>query len=56
MTVPEVVGEVHGGHPAFTDLAFDAVAALEGCVQPADGYLECPSALYVDESTSWVAE
>ena len=35
--VLEVVGEVHGGHPAFTDLAFDAVAALEGCVQAGDG-------------------
>jgi len=35
--VLEVVGQVDRGHPALTDLALDAVAALEGCVQAGDG-------------------
>ena len=35
--VLQVVGEVHRGHPALTDLTLDAVAALEGSVQAGDG-------------------
>ena len=35
--VLEVVCEVYRSHPALTDLALDAVAAFEGCVQAGDG-------------------
>jgi hypothetical protein len=33
----KVVGQVHCGHAALTDLTLDGVAALEGCVQASDG-------------------
>ena len=42
--VLEVIRQVDRSHPALTDLALDAVAALEGCVQAGDGIWECPSA------------
>ncbi len=35
--VPEVVGQVHDGHPALTELALDAVAAFVGCIKAGDG-------------------
>ena len=31
--MPEVPGQIDGGHPALTKLALDAIAALDGCVQ-----------------------
>ena len=31
--LPEVPGQIDRGHPALTELALDAIAALEGCVQ-----------------------
>ena len=32
----QVISQVHRGHPALTDLALDAVAALKGGVQAGD--------------------
>jgi hypothetical protein len=34
--VPEILGEVHRGHPARADLSLDSVAAFEGRVQAGD--------------------
>src|SRR5436190_6336136 len=28
--VPQIVGEVHAGHPALADLAFDPIAVADG--------------------------
>ena len=33
----QVVGQVHGGHSALTELTLDGVAALQGCVQVGHG-------------------
>ena len=35
--VLQVLGQIHGRHPALAQLTLDAVAALEGCVQAVDG-------------------
>jgi hypothetical protein len=35
--VPKVVGEVHGGHSARTELALDAVAVSQGTGEPVEG-------------------
>jgi hypothetical protein len=41
--VPEVVGQIDGGHAALPELALDPVAAFEGPVEEADGILHSES-------------